>query len=60
MANNDEENEGGSGGAANPDDFEPQLDFQPIVKLQQVEVKTREDEEILFKNRCKLNRSDSE
>lgn len=61
VANDDEENEGGSGGGANPEDFEPQLDFQPIVKLQEVEVKTgEEDEEILFKNRCKLYRFDSE
>jgi hypothetical protein len=42
---------------ANPEDYEPQVDFKPLVKLAEVEVKTgEENEEILFKARCKLYR----
>lgn len=54
--NADEDSNDGPGGA-NPEDFEPQLDFKPIVKLHEVEVKTgEEDEDVLFKQRCKLFR----
>ena len=51
------EEDEGEGGAGNPEEFEPQVDFKPIVKLHEVEVKTgEEDEEVLFKQRCKLFR----
>ena len=44
----------------NPEEYEPQIDFKPLVKLNEVEVKTgEEDEEILFKQRCKLYRYDT-
>ena len=44
-------------GNANPEEFEPQVDFKPLVALKEVEVKTgEEDEEVLFKERCKLYR----
>ncbi len=46
----DDENE-------NENEFEPQIEFKPIVNLAEVEVKTgEEDEEIVFKARCKLYR----
>lgn len=46
----DDENE-------NENEFEPQVEFKPIVKLAEVEVKTgEEDEDIVFKARCKLYR----
>lgn len=49
-----DEEEGTTG---NPEEFEPQVDFKPIVKLQEVETKTgEEDEEVLLKHRCKLFR----
>ena len=49
-----DEEEGTTG---NPEEFEPQVDFEPIVKLQEVETKTgEEDEEVLLKHRCKLFR----
>ncbi len=49
----DEETAGGE----NPEEYEPQVDFKPIVKLQEVETKTgEEDEEVVFKARCKLFR----
>ena len=42
---------------ANPEEYEPQVDFKPLVALKEVEVKTgEEDEEVLFKERCKLYR----
>lgn len=45
----------------NPEEYEPQVDFAPLVKLHEVEVKTgEEDEEILFKQRCKLYRFTTE
>lgn len=48
-----------AGGSGNPEEFEPQVDFKPIVKLQEVETKTgEEDEDVLFKKRCKLFRFD--
>ena len=41
----------------NPEEYVPEGDFKPIVKLHEVEVKTgEEDEEVLFKQRCKLFR----
>ena len=53
------ENEPEEAAGANPEDFEPQVDFKPLVKLQQVETKTgEEDEETLLKLRCKLFRFD--
>jgi E3 SUMO-protein ligase RanBP2 len=49
------------GGDANPEEYEPQVDFKPLVKLQEVEVKTGEEDEIaVFKQRCKLYRFDSD
>ena len=55
----DEEGTEGGENGANPEDFEPQLDFKPLVKLHEVEVKTgEEDEDVLFKQRCKLFRFD--
>lgn len=54
---NDEDTEEATG--ANPEDFEPVVDFKPLVKLQQVETKTgEEDEDVLLKLRCKLFRFD--
>jgi E3 SUMO-protein ligase RanBP2 len=48
------------GGNENPEEYEPQVDFKPIVKLQEVDVRTgEEDEEALFKQRCKLYRFES-
>lgn len=48
-----------AGGSGNPEEFEPQVDFKPIVKLQEVETKTgEEDEDVLLKKRCKLFRFD--
>ena len=56
---NDEE--GGGGGGANPEEYEPQVDFKPLVKLHEVEVLTgEENEETLFKRRCKLYRFSTE
>ena len=47
----------GDEGNANPEEYEPQVDFKPLVVLKEVEVKTgEEDEEVLFKERCKLFR----
>lgn len=44
---------------SNPEDYEPQVDFKPLVKLAEVEVVTgEEDEEAVFKSRCKLYRFD--
>ncbi len=44
----------------NPEEYEPQVDFKPIVKLNEVEVKSgEEDEEVLLKQRCKLFRFDN-
>lgn len=52
-----EEDETGGG---NPEEYEPQVEFTPIVHLKEVEVKTgEEDEEVLVKLRCKLFRFDS-
>ncbi len=39
-------------GNNNPKEYEPQVDFKPILALKEVEVKTVED--ILFKERCQL------
>ncbi len=51
--------EGDETAGGNPEEFEPQVDFKPIVKLQTVETKTgEEDEEVLLKQRCKLFRFD--
>jgi E3 SUMO-protein ligase RanBP2 len=51
----------GEDGNANPEEYEPQVDFRPLVVLQEVEVKTgEEDEEVLFKERCKLFRYSSD
>ena len=45
----------------NPEEYEPQVDFKPLVKLEEVEVKTgEEDEDVLFKARCKLYRFSNE
>lgn len=47
-------------GAENPEDYEPQVDFKPIVKLQEVETKTGEENElVVFKARSKLYRFDN-
>lgn len=44
-------------GGENPEEYEPQVEFKPLVKLQEVETKTgEEDEDVLFKQRCKLYR----
>ena len=52
-ASQDDEGEG----TGNPEEYEPQVDFKPIVKLAEVEVKTgEEDEEVIFQDRCKLFR----
>ena len=57
-ANNEDGEEGNEG---NPEEYEPQVEFKPIVKLNEVEVKTgEEDEEALFKQRCKLYRFSTE
>ena len=54
-----EEGEEAGGDSGNPEEFEPQVDFKPLVKLQQVETKTGEEgEEVLFSRRCKLFRFD--
>ncbi len=59
--NNDEDGGGGDNDNTNPEEYEPQVDFKPLVKLNEVEVKTgEEDEEILFKQRCKLYRFNTE
>ena len=57
-ANKEAEGDGdGEEGNANPEEYEPQIDFKPLVALKEVEVKTgEEDEEVLFKERCKLYR----
>jgi hypothetical protein len=48
-------------GNQNPEEYEPQVEFKPLVKLHEVEVKTgEEDEEVLFKQRCKLFKFNSE
>jgi E3 SUMO-protein ligase RanBP2 len=53
--------DGDEDGNANPEEYEPQVDFRPLVVLQEVEVKTgEEDEEVLFKERCKLFRYSSD
>ncbi|CAF0732609.1 unnamed protein product [Brachionus calyciflorus] len=53
--------EGEEEGTGNPEEYEPQVEFKPIVKLEEVEVKTGEEEEdVLFKQRCKLYRFVSE
>jgi E3 SUMO-protein ligase RanBP2 len=45
----------------NPEEYEPQVDFKPLVKLQEVEVKTgEENEDALFKQRCKLYRFETQ
>ena len=45
----------------NPEEYVPQVDFKPLVKLEEVEVKTgEEDEDVLFKVRCKLYRFSTE
>ena len=52
---NDEDNGGNDN--QNPEEYVPQVDFKPLVKLNEVEVKTgEEDEDIEFKARCKLYR----
>jgi E3 SUMO-protein ligase RanBP2 len=49
--------EGEEGDNQNPEEYEPQVDFKPLVKLAEVEVKTgEEDEDVVFKARCKLYR----
>jgi E3 SUMO-protein ligase RanBP2 len=53
----DGEDGDGDDGNNNPEEYEPQVDFKPLVALKEVEVKTgEEDEDILFKERCKLYR----
>jgi E3 SUMO-protein ligase RanBP2 len=48
-------------GNQNPEEYEPEIDFKPIVQLKEVEVKTgEEDDDVLFKARCKLFKFDSE
>jgi E3 SUMO-protein ligase RanBP2 len=59
--NNNNEDGDESHDNQNPEEYEPQVDFKPLVKLEEVEVKTgEEDEEILFKARCKLYRFNSD
>jgi len=54
---NNDDNEDGGNENQNPEDYEPQVDFKPLVKLEEVEVKTgEEDEDVMFKARCKLYR----
>lgn len=54
-----EDNEEGGDEGGNPEEFEPQIEFKPLVQLKEVEVKTgEEEEEVLFKQRCKLFRFD--
>lgn len=49
------------GASENPEEYEPQVDFKPLVKLQEVETKTgEEDEDVMFKNRAKLYRFNPE
>ena len=60
LQNNNNE-DGEEGGGENPEEYEPQVDFKPLVKLQEVEVKTGEEDEVaVFKQRCKLYRFNSE
>lgn len=55
----DDDNEANQG--EHPEEYEPQLDFKPIVKLNEVEVKTgEEDETVLLKLRCKLFKFEQE
>lgn len=55
----DDDHDGDTSG--HPEEYEPQLDYKPIVKLNEVEVKTgEEDEDVLLKLRCKLFRLDQE
>lgn len=55
------ENADEEGAGENPEEYEPQVDFAPLVKLQEVETKTgEEDEDVLFKQRCKLYRFNNE
>ncbi len=55
-----EDDEEGGNENQNPEEYEPQVDFKPLVKLSEVEVKTgEEDEDIVFKQRCKLYRFDN-
>jgi E3 SUMO-protein ligase RanBP2 len=43
----------------NPEEYEPQVEFKPLVNLKEVEVKTgEENEDVVFKQRCKLYRFD--
>ena len=44
----------------NPEEYEPKIDFKPLVKLEEVETKTgEENEDVIFKEKCKLYRFDS-
>ncbi len=56
----DDGEDGEDVGNQNPEEYEPQVDFKPLVKLSEVEVKTgEEDEDAVFKQRCKLYRFDN-